>query len=257
MDELQFRKALIKLRAEAKKQGEYISKEQVSRSFLPLDIKKEQLNLVYNYLTEEKVTLVDDDEEIPKSEINSAVFDEKLSLRPEDSEYLKMYIEELNDITVYSKEERLVQLKKVLENRNLATELLPSLYIHEVVDVARLYSGQGVPMEDLIGEGNVGILLGIKMLDCCESEEEIEEFMMKMIMDSMESLCLENSTLEDEDIFMLEKLNDLNDKIKELYEDLGRKITVEELAAELDFSQEEINKLLDLASDTIDCVIRE
>ena len=32
---------------------------------------------------------------------------------------------------------------------------------------------------------------------------------------------------------------------------------VEELAAELDFSQEEINKLLDLASDTIDCVIRE
>ena len=38
-----------------------------------------------------------------------------------------------------------------------AVQLLTQMYLREVADVARLYAGQGVPLEDLIGEGNVAL----------------------------------------------------------------------------------------------------
>ena len=133
----------------------------------------------------------------------------------------------------------------------MASELLPNLYLKEVVDVARLYSGQGVALEDLIGEGNVGILMGIKMLDCCESVAEVDEFVMKMIMDSMESLIMERVSDDDFDYRVLERINDLNDKAKELATELERKVTIEELAAELDSDEEHIRETVLLSGNAI------
>ncbi|MCR5357383.1 MAG: hypothetical protein K6E63_08285, partial [Lachnospiraceae bacterium] len=61
MDEQQFRKSMIKLRSFARSQGEKISKEQVKRMFLPLNMEEGHFLLIYKYLNEEKVTLYETD----------------------------------------------------------------------------------------------------------------------------------------------------------------------------------------------------
>ena len=63
MDEQQFKKVMIKVRALAKSQGEAISKEQVHKRFLPLNVDEGQFELIYKYLEEEKVTLFETEEE--------------------------------------------------------------------------------------------------------------------------------------------------------------------------------------------------
>ena len=255
IDELQFKKTMIKVRSLAKSQGERISKEQVKRMFLPLNIEEGHLLLVYKYLDEEKVSLVDTDEELN----DKAGSDKKPSHRmsPDDSEYLNMYIEELELLDIPEREERGAALTEFLNDRSRAAEIIPPLYLKEVVDVARLYEGQGVPLEDLVGEGNVGVLTGIRMLDCCESADEVEEFMMKIIMDSMESVIMENFEGADLDLKVLERVNELNDKAKEMAEDLERLITVEEIAGELGMDEEYIRETVRMSGNAIEYIKKE
>ena len=101
----------------------------------------------------------------------------------EDDDCLKIYIDELNSLKIPEKEERQSIIEDILKDRESAVSRLPEMYLKEVIDVARLYAGQGVALEDLIGEGNIGVLTGVGMLDCCENAKEVDEFMIRMIMD--------------------------------------------------------------------------
>ncbi|MBR5406551.1 MAG: hypothetical protein IK111_02800 [Lachnospiraceae bacterium] len=252
MDEQQFRKNMIKLRSLAKSQGDRISKEQVKRMFLPLNMEEGHFLLIYRYLDEEKVKVFETDSELDESSNDKKA--SSLKMNSDDSEYLKMYIEELNLLDIPSKESRSLIIEEILNDRSRAGELMPNLYLREVVDVARLYEGQGVALEDLVGEGNVGILTGIKMLDCCDSVEEVEEFMMKMIMDSMEAVIMDKFSGDDFDIKVLERVNDLNDKAREMAEDLERLVTVEEMAKELDTDEEYIRETLRISGNSIEYI---
>ena len=246
MDEQQFRKNLIRLKAEARKQGDILSKEQIHKEFIMLNITDVQLELVYQYLKDEKITLVENEEERlgndvePKEEVIG--------------DYLKMYIEDLNTMNIPDKDERLNRITDVLLDKSKAGEVIPTLYLKEVVDIAKLYEGQGVAIEDLIGEGNIGVLLGIKMLDTCDTPVEVEEFMVKMIMDSMEGLIMEQYSEVDFDLKVLERVNELNDCAKAFSEDIGRKATIKEIALEMEMSEEYIKETLQLSGNAIEYV---
>ena len=253
MDEQQFRKIIIKIRALAKSQSESISKEQVHEKFVPANITDEQLMLVYKYLEEEKVTLFETEEDrlaVSEKEIDDG--SEAVTVSDDAvNDCLKIYFDTLDELEEPDADSRKKIIEDILDNRDKAEELLPELYVKAVVDIARLYEGQGVTLEDLIGEGNIGILLGIKMLDCCESAEEVEEFITKMIMDSMESIILEKASFDDFDVKTLERVNDLNEKAREIAEDLERKVTVEELAAELNVEVDYIRETVRLSGNAI------
>lgn len=245
MDEQQFKKIMIKVRSLAKSQGDAISKEQVHDKFLPLNVGEGQFLLIYRYLEEEKVTLYDTEEER-----RSAGKTKKQASHQKD-DALSIYLKELDSLDIPSKEERRTIIEEILKDRNSAISRMPNLYLKEVVDVARLYEGQGVLIDDLIGEGNVGVLTGAGMLDCCETSEEVEEFMMRMIMDSMESLIMDNFSDNEFDLKVSERVNELNDKAKELAEELERKVTVEELVNELGLNEEYIRETIRLSGNAI------
>ena len=276
MDEQQFRKIIIQIRALAKSQCETISKEQVHNRFLPLNVTEGQFLLIYKYLGEEKVKLYDTEKErlnalskgsstpgIGTNKSTPNVKDEpadyrsgeqRIKINHADSEYLKMYIEELNEMVIPMADERMALIESVLKDRDSAVRILPPLYLENVVDIARLYTGQGVAIEDLIGEGNIGVMTAANMLDLCESVKEVDEFMMKMIMDSMESLILDSLSGDEFDLQVAERVNDLNDRAKELAEELERLVTVDELVKELDMEEEYIRETIRLAGNAIEYI---
>lgn len=253
MDEQQFRKTMIQVRALAKSQHESISKEQVHSRFLPLNVSEEQFVLIFKYLTDEKVRLFETEDERLEAEAEDKR-ERSIKTGAQDSEYLKMYIDELNEMDMPGEDERNLLIEEVLGNKDRAVEVLPVLYLKNVVDIARLYTGQGVAVEDLIGEGNVGVLTAAKMLELCETVNEVDEFMIKTIMDSMESLIMEKFTDSDFDIKVAERVNDLNDRAKEMAEDLERLVTVEELVNELETDEEYIRETIRLSGNSIEYI---
>ena len=120
------------------------------------------------------------------------------------------------------------------------------------MEIAKLYAGQGVFLEDLIGEGNVALAMGVTMLGCLEHAAEAEGILGKLIMDAMEDFVRENMAEADKDKKVLDRVNKVAKKAKELSLELRRKVTVEELAAETGMSPNAITEAMRLSGYAIE-----
>jgi RNA polymerase primary sigma factor len=125
-------------------------------------------------------------------------------------------------------------------------------YLPLVVDVARMYSEQGVYLEDLIGEGNFALTKGVTMLDAVGEPSEVESFLYKMMLDAMESIIEDNLAADAGSQKVLELVNEVADKARELAEDLRRKVTVAELMEETGWDEDKIRTAIKFSADNIE-----
>jgi RNA polymerase primary sigma factor len=86
------------------------------------------------------------------------------------------------------------------------------MYLPAVIDVAKIYAGQGVLLEDLIGEGNLALAFGAGMLGSLESPAEADGMLGKMIMDAMEDYIQEHAANEKADLKIADKVNKVTEK---------------------------------------------
>ena len=133
-----------------------------------------------------------------------------------------------------------------------AKQKVIEILLPDVVDLAKLYTGQGVCIEDLIGEGNVALSMGVEMLGCLEKPSEVQGMLGKMIMDAMESI-IENDVQEKKiDNKVVNKVNAIAKEAKELAETLQKKITVEELMRETNLGEKEIRDAIRMSGKKIE-----
>ena len=237
--EVIFAKTLEQIRKQAKEQGNCIEREQVEQAFASLSLSKEQLDLVFDYLEKHKIGIgepMDPDEYLSEEEIN----------------YLEEYQKELALLEPVSEGEKEAITLSAMAGEAQAQKKLISIYLPQVVEIAKLYSGQGVFLEDLIGEGNVALTMGVTMLGCLEHDKEADGMLGKMIMDAMEDYINENMAEEDKDKKVLGRVKKVAKKARELSEELRRKVTVEELSAETGMSPNAIREAMQLSGYTIE-----
>ena len=237
--ELQFAKALQKVKELAKLSGNVISKAEIDEQFASLDMDEEQMKLVYEYLEKANIGI---DKEI----------DTDALLTGEDTNYLQFYLEELKELPAVSEgEKEAVTLSAMAGDETAQTKLI-EIMLPEVIDFAKLYAGQGVLLEDLIGEGNVALTMGVTMLGCFENAMEVQGALGKMIMDAMEELIASYVTEDEVDQKIAERVNGIMEKAKELAEALGRKVTKEELAEETGLAMDDIQEAIRFSAGQIE-----
>ena len=92
--------------------------------------------------------------------------EKKLAKVPTLSGSLESYISAVNQIAILSREEEIELGLKVFENNDLeAAHRLVTSHLRFVVYVARSYAGYGLPVGDLIQEGNIGLMKAVKRFD--------------------------------------------------------------------------------------------
>lgn len=221
--EVLFAKTLEEVRALAKEQGNCVSEEQVAEAFAPLEFDNEQLQMVFDYLVKHKVGI--------GQPVNPDDY-----LTDEERNYLQDYLEEIAELPRYTQGEKEACIISAMAGEVQAQSRLIEMYLESVVDIAKLYSGQGVLLEDLIGEGNVALAFGTGMLGSLESHEEADGMLGKLIMDAMEDCIQENASNEKADRKVADKVNKVQEKAKALSEDLHRNVSIQELAEETGMS---------------------
>lgn len=236
-----FAQALGKVKETAREQGNRIGGEQVREAFAPLFLEEEQFQLVLDYLRENKIR-IDQPEDS----------DEYLS--QEERDYLKNYLEELEALPQYRGGEIEAAAISAMAGEAGAVQLLTQMYLREVADVARLYAGQGVPLEDLIGEGNVALAAAAGMAGSLEGPEEVAGMLMRMVMNAMEELIRQNADHEKTGRKVARAVNRVADQARELAEEFHRKVTPEELAAETGISVKAIRDAMRMSGFKIEDV---
>ncbi|MFZ2507223.1 MAG: RNA polymerase sigma factor RpoH [Steroidobacteraceae bacterium] len=79
---------------------------------------------------------------------------------------LDAYVERVSSIPVLSREEELELARRFRDDQDLeAARMLVLSHLRFVVHVARGYMGYGLPVADLIQEGNIGLMKAVKRFD--------------------------------------------------------------------------------------------
>lgn len=254
--EVAFAESLQRIMRTAREQGNCVSEEQVKEEFEDLEFNDNQLQMVYDYLENHKIGIGEPG-------------DPDAGLTEEERNYLQNYLDGLDALPVYSDGEKRAYTMSVMAGDRMAAGRLTECYLKDVVDIARLYTGQGVLLEDLIGEGNVALAMGVEllatgvaadagMLSGAEGQggaergiedaafgrasdpAEAEGMLVRSIMDAMEALIRESTAIEKESKKVAARVNKVADRARELAEEFHRKVTPQELVRETGMSMESI-----------------
>ncbi|MDR2103330.1 MAG: RNA polymerase sigma factor RpoD/SigA [Treponema sp.] len=82
-----------------------------------------------------------------------------------DENVLSIYLKEINRIPLLTKEEEYHTAQAAAQGDKRAQDKLVNANLRFVVNVAKKYQGQGLPLSDLISEGNIGLLNAIERYD--------------------------------------------------------------------------------------------
>ncbi len=219
LDEKDFLKKLTELREDAAMQGGYLTEEEIEKAFPALT--REQKELLLGYFKENHIGI---GEALPDEEIMS------------DHEYshLEMYLEELNELEDLDKDLKRALIMNALNGDKAAKDRVLNSYLRNVVDIAKLYTGQGAEVADLIGEGNIALTASISMMESIEDPEDLDQMVVRSVMNAMEELIgREYDELELKQKMLLKVIR-VGNKAQALSKELKRKVSVAELVDEED-----------------------
>lgn len=223
-------------------QGGMVTSAQIDEMFS--DLSEEQKKFIVEYLEKNHIGIdeaIDPKSYMSESEIN----------------LLDMYTESLEAIDYVSDSVKRVLMMDAIAGKKEAKEQLMQQYLQSVIDTARLYSGQGVDFMDLIGEGNVALAVAMEQLDCVEGPDDVEPLIMQMIMNAMEELCKEEGSSDDTMKKVLELVEKVQTKAKDMTEELLRKVTIDELSEDSGISRKKIKEALSVSETLYDYIEKD
>ncbi len=240
--EEEFLQKLSDLRETARLQGQILSREQAEAFAQELSLGEDQKRLLYDYLKQNHIG------------IGEPLRDDEL-LSGEELSYLDHYLAELKELPAVSESQKRAVCMAAMAGEADAKKRLLEIMLPDVVEIAKLYAGQGVYLEDLIGEGNVALALGVEMLGALEEPDEVSGMLGKMIMDAMEEFIGLNADENKINQKVLSRVQKVADQAGELAKELRRKVTVQELAQESGLSEKEIRDAVRMSANGIGDIV--
>jgi RNA polymerase primary sigma factor len=82
-----------------------------------------------------------------------------------DGNTLAFFLKEINQIPLLSREDEEKTAREAVKGNRIAREKLVNSNLRFVVNIAKKYQGLGMPLEDLIAEGNIGLVNAVDRFD--------------------------------------------------------------------------------------------
>ncbi|MEW5807294.1 MAG: RNA polymerase sigma factor RpoD/SigA [Acidobacteriota bacterium] len=158
---------------------------------------------------------------------------------------LSRYFSEIREYPLLSKEEEMVLARKIkVGGKKSLNELIES-NLSFVVKVASEYRNLGLPFEDLLNEGNVGLIEAAHRYDHKKGTKFIT-YAIWWIRKSILKALSEHASLVRVPNYQMKKVKELKDTEKTLRKALGRKPKREEISEHLERSISKIDEILKL-----------
>lgn len=156
-----------------------------------------------------------------------------------ESESLERYLQEIAKVDMITPEEEVFLARRIRNGDSIALEKLARANLRFVVSVAKQYQNQGLPLGDLINEGNLGLIKAAQRFDETRGFKFISYAVWWIRQSILQSLA-ENARIVRLPLNRIGNLNKLLRAFTELEQKYEREPTSDELAAELQMSTEEV-----------------
>ncbi|MDR1135672.1 MAG: RNA polymerase sigma factor RpoD [Clostridiales Family XIII bacterium] len=266
-DEKRF-EAIQELLERAKQKGS-VTYTEISDELETLDIDKDQIDDFYDKLFSAGVELVTeveepevfellvmDDEEEPELDPETVTEEGEIDLEatlPKGiavDDPVRMYLKEIGTVPLLTADEE-VELAMRMENGDSsAKQRLCEANLRLVVSIAKRYVGRGMLFLDLIQEGNFGLIKAVDKFDWRKGYKFstyatwwIRQAITRSIADQARTIRIP--------VHMVETINKLIRISRQLLQEYGREPLPEEIAAEMDISEDKVREILKIAQEPV------
>ncbi|MEW5784651.1 MAG: RNA polymerase sigma factor RpoD [Bacillota bacterium] len=240
-----------------------ITYKEIIETLQPYDLSVETLDNFYDKLAQHGIGIVDDTavdgqspvepvEDVKLDDEEAKIEEEDLSL-PEGvaiNDPVRMYLKEIGKIPLLTSEEE-VNLAHAIENNNdEARRRLAEANLRLVVSIAKKYVGRGMLFLDLIQEGNLGLIKAVEKFDYRKGFKFstyatwwIRQAITRAIADQARTIRIP--------VHMVETINKLIRVSRQLVQELGREPLPEEIAREMNVSEDRVREILKIAQEPV------
>ncbi|WIG60572.1 MAG: RNA polymerase sigma factor RpoD [Ktedonobacterales bacterium] len=162
------------------------------------------------------------------------------------SDSLRLYLREISRIPLLSAQSELEVARRVARNEREARNQLIEANLRLVVSIAKRYAGQGLQMEDLIGEGNIGLIRAVGKFDA-EKGFRFSTYATWWIKQAITRSLLEGTRTVRLPVYIMEEVMRVKRVTRQLYQEYGHEPTPAQIGAALDIPAERVINLQVLA----------
>ncbi|MBC2577507.1 RNA polymerase sigma factor RpoD [Peptostreptococcus russellii] len=163
---------------------------------------------------------------------------------------VRMYLKEIGKIPLLKPHEEVEYAKRMAEGDEYAKEKLIEANLRLVVSIAKRYVGRGMLFLDLIQEGNLGLIKAVEKFDYTKGYKFstyatwwIRQAITRAIADQARTIRIP--------VHMVETINKLIRVSRQLLQQLGRDPKPEEIAKEMNMTEEKVREIMKIAQDPV------
>ena len=156
---------------------------------------------------------------------------------------LNQYMKEISEIKLLSRDEEIKIAKAIKQGDPKAIQEMVRRNLKYVVTVANKYRGFGMSLQDLIEEGNIGLIQAAKRFDVSRNVKFITYAVWWIKQAIMHALAEQSGTVK-LPVKQAGKISKFNKKSQQMCQDMEREPTQSEVAKSLGYDDEEINSIM-------------
>ena len=165
------------------------------------------------------------------------------SITVRDWRSLDLYLQEIGREELITVDEEVELSRRIREGDDLALDKLVRANLRFVVSVAKQYQNQGIPLPDLIDEGNIGLIKAARKFDETRGFKFIS-YAVWWIRQSILQAIADQSRIVRLPLNQVGSLNKINKLVSQFEQDNQRRPSPEELAELLDIPAEKVGDTL-------------
>ena len=155
---------------------------------------------------------------------------------------IKLYLREIGQVKLLTPQEEIELAARIKKGDKKAREQMIKANLRLVVKIARDYDGIGLPLLDLISEGNIGLMKAVERFDPRKGGK-LSTYGSWWIKQSIKRALANQSKTIRLPVHLVDKISKMRRIAMKLQEELGREPTDEELADELGMTAARVRQM--------------
>ncbi|MBE6753657.1 MAG: sigma-70 family RNA polymerase sigma factor [Ruminococcaceae bacterium] len=236
------------------KQRGGVSSQEILDSLLEFNLSEEQLESIYELVESSGIEITDEevlDIELADTDAGTAEAAEAQNTSGnETDDAVKLYLKEIGKIPLLTPEEEIQLAARIAEGDGEAKRRLIEANLRLVVSIAKRLLGHGLPLLDLIQEGNLGLIKAVEKFDGSKGFK-FSTYATWWIRQAITRAIADQSRM----IRLPVHMSEFNGRIRrasfQLLNTLGREPTCEEIAEKLGESPDKVREVMRTVLDPV------